>query len=228
LIASTFVVSSPHGSLVGVRLSLRGVEHAHKHPGLHPDESLRAVELRGARRTSFVAGRIALARALDELGAPRVAVGSDDRGAPIVTPGFVGSVSHKGELGVGLAAIDEGMRVGVDVETIHEIRSGIERLVLVDEERARLALLPEHERSRALLASFSVKESIYKAIDPFVRRYVGYREAIVELPEGAAMERGFARASVSLQLAQGESIAHLEAFVTVRDGLLLSTARAAQ
>jgi 4'-phosphopantetheinyl transferase EntD len=230
LIASTFAISSPHGCVVGVRLSERGVEHAHEHAELHPAESARAAELRGARKTSFVAGRLALARALAAVGAPRIPVGSDDRGAPILPAGFVGSISHKAELGVAMAAhlSDDGARVGVDVETIHDLREGVARLVLVEEERARIDQLPEDQRSRAVLASFSIKESIYKAIDPFVRRYVAYREAIVELPESSAMESGFARAGVSLRLAQGESIAHIEAYVTAREGLLLSTARARQ
>lgn len=222
MISSTFALSCPHGELVGVRLADGAIDH----PDLHPEEAERAAGLRGARRMGFVAGRIAAARALAAVGAPRAAIGSDARGAPVVPPGFVGSISHKNELGVALAARADGARIGVDVEALKELRDGVARLVLTEAERARLEGLDEGERARIVLASFSIKESIYKAIDPFVQRYVGYHEAIVELPARASMEAGFARASVSLALAKGESIARIEAYVTIRDGFFLSTARA--
>lgn len=220
--SSSFSLRAPHGEIVGVRLLEDDLERVHEHPALHPDEARRASELRGARRTGFVAGRLALSRALSALGAPRVAIGSDDRGAPTLPNGFIGSISHKGALGVALVALDEGERVGVDVELVKELREGVERLVLTEGERARLG----PDRARVVLASFSVKESIYKAIDPFVRRWVGYHEAVVELPDERAMREGFAPVKVSLSLANGERIDRLEAFVTERDGHYLSTARA--
>lgn len=219
----TFSLPSPHGLLVGVRLLPADVERAHEHPDLHPDEARRAAELRGARRTGFVAGRLAVARALEGVGAPRSAVGSDARGAPLTPAGFVGSISHKNELGVGLAAVDEGARIGVDVEAIKVLREGVERFVLTDIERARLPT-DEAGRTRAVLAAFSIKESIYKAIDPYVQRWVGYHEALVEVP--ASIGDAWSEASVRLSLANGERITELEAFVCERDGYFFSSARA--
>jgi enterobactin synthetase component D len=218
-----FDLSTPHGCLASARLAAGHEERAHEHPGLHPDEARRAAELRGARRTGFVAGRLAAARALARAGAPRVAIASDARGAPCMPAGFVGSISHKGELGVSLAARDDGARIGVDVEAIQPVRDGIDRYVLTEDERARLPADPE-ARARAVLASFSVKESIYKAIDPFVRRWVGYHEATLELP--AVATNAWARVLVRMTLSGGERLAELEAFVMEREGYLLSTARA--
>lgn len=220
-------LTSPHGVLVAVEVAselsdLSAVE-------LHGEELGRAAGYRGARRTSFVAGRLALAEALSTLGAPRVAIGTDDRGAPMAPLGFVGSISHKGTLGVALAAVDEGARVGVDVERIGRLRDGVAELVLVREELERLPPRTEgDERTAAVLTAFSIKEAIYKAIDPFVRRYVGYHEARVALPPRASMRDGFVRVEAALELSRGESIATLEAFVLERDGVVISTARADQ
>ncbi|MBI2393044.1 MAG: 4'-phosphopantetheinyl transferase superfamily protein [Deltaproteobacteria bacterium] len=219
--------TTPHGVLVAVEVAseitdLSAVE-------LHEEEIGRAQEYRGARRTSFVAGRVALAEALAMLGAPRVAIGTDDRGAPTPPLGFVGSISHKGALGVALAAVDQGARVGVDVERLGRLRDGVAELVLVPKELDRLPPRAEaDERTAAVLTAFSVKEAIYKAIDPFVRRYVGYHEAHIVLPPRAAMRGGFARVEVSLELSRGESIAALEAWVLEHEGVVISTARADQ
>ena len=61
--------------------------------------------------------------------------------------------------------------------------------------------LPPELRWRGVVARFSIKESIYKAIDPFVQRYVGFKEAHVELGDEASPVR---EARVRLSLAQGE------------------------
>ncbi len=89
------------------------------------------------------------------------------------------------------------------------------------EELARVG----EDRSFATLASFSVKESIYKAIAPKLRRYVGFQEAVVTLPGRAEMRATFARVEVRLQLASGEPAPRVEATITERDGEIVSTAR---
>jgi 4'-phosphopantetheinyl transferase EntD len=51
--------------------------------------------------------------------------------------------------------------------------------VLTDEELARAGALGEG-RTRHVLRAFSMKEAIYKAIDPFLRRYVAFREVALD------------------------------------------------
>ncbi|MGZ3416403.1 MAG: 4'-phosphopantetheinyl transferase family protein [Polyangiales bacterium] len=174
------------------------------------------------RETTFDGGRVALSRALAELGAPKGTIGVDDRGAPIVPAGFVGSVSHKGTTCVALASIDEGARIGVDLERVSKIHPGLERKILVPEELKRLEALPEADRVRFVLSCFSVKEAIYKAIDPFLRRYVGFHEALLTFEgafEGSSIE-------VQLALAKGERPPVVSATLAVTEGRILATARA--
>lgn len=205
----------PHGVLVAVAIAEELSLDA-----LHPDELAIAQGLRGVRQKTFVAGRIALGHALAEVGAPRVAVPSDERGAPVLPTGFVGSISHKGDRAIALAAAGDEHR-GVDLEVIKPIRDGIAEMILTAEELARIG----EDRSFATLASFSVKESIYKAIAPTLRRYVAFHEAIVVLPERDEIRATFARVQVSLQLANGEQAPRVEATITERDGEIISTAR---
>jgi 4'-phosphopantetheinyl transferase EntD len=159
---------------------------------LDPEDAAAARALSGARRTAWIGGRIALRAALGAAGARDVgALARDARGAPVVPSGFVGSISHKRTIAVALAARADGdppATVGVDVEVPRPLRQDIGRLVLTARERAALAGLTGAARDRELVRRFSAKEAIYKALDPWVRRFVSFQEAEITTAPGAAME----------------------------------------
>ena len=134
---------------------------------LDPLEQRRARELPDVRRREFIAGRSALHLALSSP-APIL---SDDRGAPLLPAGWVGSVSHKGAHAAALIAPAGNGRVGLDLELAAAPRRDISRRILTPREQAQLPDL-----GRAVTLRFSIKEAIYKAIDPYVRRYVGFTE----------------------------------------------------
>lgn len=153
---------------------------------LHAREATMADLLPVARRGTFVGGRMAMREALGSvLGGDAVPpVLRNSRGAPVLPPGVTGSISHKRELA--LAAVtrqDRAVRhVGVDLEmrpTAADLeRPSIAPRILTAIERAELTaeqLDPLVERERVLV-HFAVKEAVYKAIDPFVERYVGFTE----------------------------------------------------
>ena len=120
------------------------------------------------------------------LGEP-IAILPDDRGAPTLPPGWVGSISHKRGLAVALAApARAGERIGVDVEVRRPPRLDLAPRILTEAERAAIADLEPHARGLAVALRFSLKEAIYKSIDPFLRRYVGFREVAVFPEDGVA------------------------------------------
>lgn len=141
------------------------------------------------RARHFAAGRLALGCALTRLGVAADQLGdlaATERGAPRTPTGTTGSISHKHDIAVALAAWRAigpdhcgDWIVGVDLEARQPTRRDISARVLGADERARLSHLPEPERGLAVVLSFSIKEAIYKAIDPFVQRYVGFREVSV-------------------------------------------------
>jgi enterobactin synthetase component D len=149
---------------------------------LHPDEQRAAAALAPARRRDWIAGRAAMRAALHRLD-PAIAAGAiepDDRGAPRLPAGWVGSISHKRGLALALAAPDDGWTLGVDLEVDQPSRIDISRRVVTPAEAAALDALDSDEaRGRAVMLRFSIKEAIYKAIDPYLRRYVGFLEVEV-------------------------------------------------
>jgi len=185
---------------------------------LHPEEATHAVTLRKYRQVQFVGGRLALRQALEQMGAPTVAALSDDRGAPVLPKGFVGSISHKRDLAVAMVARAAHGSVGVDLEDYAPARNGIADRILVAEEIAAMEALPEDRRWIALVLRFSIKEAIYKAIDPFVRRYVDFHEAIVH-PDLHG------HAEVRLALAQGEGPFDVEARYEWLHGRIVTSVR---
>jgi 4'-phosphopantetheinyl transferase EntD len=159
---------------------------------LAPDDAVVARALSGARRAWWVGGRVALRAALAAAGARDIgALGRDARGAPVVPSGFVGSISHKRTIAAALAAPADGdlpATIGVDVEVPRPLRQDIGRLVLTARERTALAGLAGAARDRELVRLFSAKEAIYKALDPWVRRFVSFQEVEIETASGAALD----------------------------------------
>jgi len=169
------------------------------------DERALASTWGARRRATFTAGRRALrgalvaAGAVDHDAAPALAapILRDDRGAPVLpaplAARFRASITHKDTHAAAVVfavADDEAdLHVGVDLELDEgQARSrvdGIARQTLRDDEHA---LLPDDDdaRRRAVLLRFSAKEALYKAIDPHLRRYVGFHEVGV-VHDGAAL-----------------------------------------
>jgi 4'-phosphopantetheinyl transferase EntD len=167
---------------------------------LHPREATMADLLPLARRGTFVAGRVALRAALRDTtsladdGGVIPPVLRNSRGAPVLPPGVAGSISHKETLALAAVAPLRGdlRHLGVDLERrpLEEdlARPSIAPRVLTAHERTLLAesgldALAQRER---VLIHFEVKEAVYKAIDPFVGRYVGFAEVELRLEDDRA------------------------------------------
>jgi enterobactin synthetase component D len=217
--AIAFERSLPCGLCVGVHIP---EDHAAITPAvtarLHPEEARHVATLHPGRQATWIAGRLALRTALAGLGAPPDPILPDERGAPRLPPGMIGSISHKRRLAVGLAGTNCGWTVGVDVEQRQMGKQDITRYVLTEAERSALATLDPEAREREVMLRFSLKESIYKAIDPHVRRYVGFHEVSVTLlPDG--------RAHVETHLARAEQL-EVQGWWSVAQDHVLTTARA--
>lgn len=150
---------------------------------LHPDERALAETLLPVRRRDYLGGRIVLRAALAAAGlADDAPILRDDRGAPRVPAKAAASLSHKGGWAAAIAAERRDDRsLGLDLEHAAPSRFDISARVCTERELAELAELPERERGLAVTLRFSAKEAVYKAIDPWLRRYIGFREVEVEL-----------------------------------------------
>jgi enterobactin synthetase component D len=152
-------------------------------------------------------GRAALR---EVLAMPTLVIDNDDRGAPVLPAGWVGSIAHKRDRAAALAARDDAARIGVDLEHARAPRGPIEARVLGERELAAV------KEPREVTLYFAIKEAIYKAVDPFVRRYVGFHEVELDLARDGSSGVTVASALPLL----------IEAWWCERDGCWLATARA--
>ena len=185
---------------------------------LADEEKAYARGLTDRRRRTWTAGRVALRLALAREGIAHGPLLATSRGAPLLPEGVAGSVSHKDHVAVALVARERRAALGVDVELDAPRPYDVAHHVLTDDERAEMAHEAPDERQRSVLLRFSAKESIYKAVDPFVKRYVGFKEAYV-----APRSDGSARAELHLRPDEGHF--DVEVRWLARDGLFVTTAR---
>jgi 4'-phosphopantetheinyl transferase EntD len=196
--ASAFIVALPHGIAAGVHLP----PHPEPVPKevlarLHPDERSHAQTLGGFRQVQFVGGRLALGELFPELGLRRSPVLTNPHGAPDLPAGVAGSVTHKNDLAIAMIARGSP-GLGIDLEETDRDRPGVASRVLRPEELAAVEALSPDRRWRDTAIRFSVKESIYKALHPFLLRYIGFGEvAVWPSPDGIDRVEAF--------LAGGES-----------------------
>jgi 4'-phosphopantetheinyl transferase EntD len=214
-----FDLELAHGRCVGVALPAEDAAiDAMAAASLVDEERAFAASLGSVRRRGWVGGRVALRQALAREGLSAPAVLADERGGPRLPPGVAGSVSHKESVAVALVAAEAVARLGVDVETDAPRRYDVSRKVLTDAELAELGATPADERAREVLLRFSAKEAVYKALDPFVRRYVGFREVEVRLAADGT-------ARVTSLLPPVEGTFSFDVRWLRRSGLVLTTAR---
>ncbi len=216
-----FSLDLEHGRCVGVRLptaDLPAAIAALADAGLLPEERALAHDLPVRRRVTWVGGRVALRLALAAAGIDAPAVLSDARGAPKLPPGISGSITHKDTLAAALVAREARAHVGVDLELDVERSTDVSARVLADDEVEHLAALDAPARAREVLVRFSAKEAIYKALDPFVRRYVGFKEVSLVL-------RLDGTADVRARLRTGEGPFAIDVRWRRFEGIVLATAR---
>jgi 4'-phosphopantetheinyl transferase EntD len=218
-LAIAFEWTLGHGLCVAVRLppAAETVEELSKGV-LRADELALAASMTAVRRRTWLGGRVAMRLALERAGLDVPPVRVDDRGAPALPHGIAGSISHKEELAVALVALEPGgARLGVDLEGDRPRPIDISARVLTPDELREISHLAPADREHEVLLRFSAKEAIYKALDPFVRRYVGFHEVSVS-------PRADGTAEVRPRLAEKTSFA-----IDVRwrrvEGAILTTAR---
>jgi enterobactin synthetase component D len=151
---------------------------------LAPDDFARcgvpAMAAVSKRQTEFLAGRLCAYEALGRIsGEPCIPAVNEDR-SPRWPAGVVGSITH----GAGWAATVVARRsqwrgVGLDVEKqIPAVRA--DRLVaeiLTPRELEDYAVLDETQRARLVTLTFSIKESLFKALYPLVNKRFYFQEA---------------------------------------------------
>jgi enterobactin synthetase component D len=176
---------------------------------------------KSARVNVFMGGRLALRRALQEAEATALSIceGSNQalalgallstaHGGPSVPPGYTGSISHKDSVAVAAA-----LKVGGETGNVGFVGVDIEKRTNAAHEKLLKRLFTATEQADITVASssgaltntveedvmlrFSFKEAVYKAVHPYVQRYVEFKEVEV-------FPRSDGTAKVNFLLSTGE------------------------
>lgn len=177
-----FRTAEQHGLYFGVSLPKGDTVAADAWNHLHPLEQKVARTLQGKRKISFVGGRLAARLGLKTIQQDSLGIIRDPMGAPIINnphSTLTISITHKSDQAIALVNRQRHVTVGVDLEHLHPPRPNIASKVLTNEEQTHLATLPVERQWCYLLMTFSFKESIYKALAPKWKRYIGFEEAVV-------------------------------------------------
>jgi 4'-phosphopantetheinyl transferase EntD len=150
---------------------------------LFPEEMSIMAKAVDKRRREFATARRCARNALGRLGVAAVPIPAADGGAPQWPPGVVGSITHcTGYRAAAVACICDIATVGVDAEPNDRLSDGVLGMVSHASERAQISELvsaiPDVCWDRLL---FSAKESVYKALFPLTRRWLGFDEAAITI-----------------------------------------------
>lgn len=130
------------------------------------------------RRREFATGRHLARAAMRELGLPAAPVPRRSDRSPVWPEGCLGSVTHTDQLAAAAVArvgVLDG--IGIDLEEADRVTAELHDKLFTPAELARYAQSP---RGWADLV-FSAKESVYKAVNPMVGKYIGFHEVEVDV-----------------------------------------------
>lgn len=135
-------------------------------------EALRNASL--GRKTEFIAGRLLANRGLKEVGIDHYHVSQNADRSPCWPPGISGSISHKDQFAVAAVAPDMDF-LGLDLESVltEQRAKKLERRIINDAEKEVIAF-SGLAYGNGFTRVFSAKESLYKAIYPYVKRYLPF------------------------------------------------------
>ncbi|MEM6049308.1 4'-phosphopantetheinyl transferase superfamily protein [Erwinia sp. P7711] len=131
------------------------------------------------RRAEYLASRALVRHALCRLGSDPWILANDASRAPLWPAGFCGSLSHSTqEIALLLAKAESGKLLGVDCEQVMraETAEAMQENIITQQEKHLLMQsgLPFPD---ALTLAFSLKESLYKALSPRLRKFMSFSEA---------------------------------------------------
>ncbi|MBT2296393.1 4'-phosphopantetheinyl transferase family protein [Pseudomonas fluorescens] len=174
------------------------------------------------RQAEFLAGRVCARAALHQLdGQICVPAIADDR-APVWPAHVSGSITHStGRAAAIVARKDHWQGLGMDLENLLDPERA-ERLageILTPPELLRMAATPQDDRALLVTLTFSVKESLFKALYPIVRQrfYFEHAEILEWTHDGQVRLRLLT--DLSAEWGHGRE---LSAQFGVKDGQLLS------
>jgi enterobactin synthetase component D len=133
------------------------------------------------RQLEFATGRWCMRKAISYLGRPPCPILPGPGREPIMPKNMVGSISHTRGYCCAIAGV--GVRgVGVDVEIIDPtVDQEVWKLIYGEQERLKMQAIKGMDPIRGSFAIYSAKETVFKSLYPFVKRYFGFEAAHADI-----------------------------------------------
>lgn len=134
------------------------------------------------RRGQFILGRVAAHRAFEQLGEKIHPILKNNDDAPVWPPGLLGSIAHCDDIGIAAAAKTGAIHsIGIDFEKVSDRPLKVLSRIANTKEEAFVKKTPNPEQNALIL--FSVKEAVYKALAPLLKRYIGFLEVEISFED---------------------------------------------
>lgn len=131
------------------------------------------------RKAEFIAGRLMAHRALMHLGIETSEIGIGEHRSPIWPDGTLGSISHSQTMAVSGASYREHrVYVGMDIESlIPPLQAKQIGPLICTEEEWGVWRTTTLSLATFVTLIFSAKESVFKGVYPYVKRYLEFKDA---------------------------------------------------
>ncbi|TWH77133.1 enterobactin synthetase component D [Azomonas agilis] len=132
------------------------------------------------RKAEFFAGRFCAYQAIQQLTGQGCVPGSAEDRAPQWPKGLVGSISHGHNRAAAIVAEQQywhGLGLDIEQHLSSERADYLASEILTPQELAQYQLRPAPQRALQLTLSFSLKESLFKALYPLTQRHFYFQDA---------------------------------------------------
>lgn len=141
------------------------------------------------RQAEFLSGRLCARAALMALDGTYATPAIGEDRAPVWPHHITGAITHShGHAGALVALKSEWQGLGIDLENLlsHERAERLAKEILTPAELQRMAAGPVEQLAQCVTLTFSVKESLFKALFPIVQRrfYFEHAEVVSWTAEG--------------------------------------------
>ena len=146
------------------------------------------------RQAEFLAGRLCARAALLQLDGTCATPGMGEDRAPMWPAHISGAITHSnGRAGALVALKSEWQGLGIDLEKLLSTERALRlaKEILTPDELLRMAAGPAEQIALLVTLTFSVKESLFKALYPLVQKrfYFEHAEVLSWSPEGQVRVR---------------------------------------
>lgn len=132
------------------------------------------------RQIEFSTGRHLLRKLLRLFGRQDTELLRGNSGAAVLPAGYCGSLSHSGGLcAAALSPVGRVVSIGIDIEKITRLSGDECRLFMPPDEYERLRYADDEQRLHLPVIAFSVREAVYKCLNPVYGRWIDYLDAEV-------------------------------------------------